>query len=213
MSSNVRTAGAPAALGSARVLDRHEAERAGRERCLEGVAAGPVNRGAGQLGSLPRPAYGDIGDVDRGDRPAALSEPDRVGALTRTDVEGPARGEAGDLGDKPPVWAPAPHRPVALAVPRVPLGGLRHRAEPLLAVFVHARHYGARWATGVPYRRNGHAEAPICVRRAASTTMFCAPRSVRCRTSWHIGGRAEPLARPPVAPEASTEARAASMES
>jgi hypothetical protein len=39
-------------LGQRRVLDRHEAERAGRERCLEGVAAGPVNRGAGQLGSL-----------------------------------------------------------------------------------------------------------------------------------------------------------------
>jgi hypothetical protein len=181
MSSNVRTADSAAALGSA----GYWIDTRPNERAVNGVwRASPraqSNRGAGQLGSLPRPAYGDIGDVDRGDRPAALSEPDRVGALTRTDVEGPARGEAGDLGDKPPVWAPAPHRPVALAVPRVPLGGLRHRAEPLLAVFVDARHYGARWdygarwATGVPYRRNGHAEAPICMRRAASTTMFCAP--------------------------------------
>jgi hypothetical protein len=166
-------------LGQRRVLDRHEAERAGRERCLEGVAAGPVNRGAGQLGSLPRPAYGDIGDVDRGDRPAALSEPDRVGALTRTDVEGPARGEAGDLGDKPPVWAPAPHRPVALAVPRVPLGGLRHRAEPLLAVFVHARHYGARWdygarwATGVPVPpERARGSADMCASSGLELTRF-----------------------------------------
>ena len=64
------------------------------------------------------------------------SEPDRVGALATTDVERPARGEGGDLGDEPPVRPPAPHRPVALAVPRVPLGGLRRHAEALLAVFV-----------------------------------------------------------------------------
>jgi hypothetical protein len=86
--------------------------------------------------SLPRPAYGDLGDVDRSDGPAALSEPDRVGALATTDVERPARGKGGDLGDEPPVRSPAPHRPVALAVPRVPLGGLRRRAEVPLAVFV-----------------------------------------------------------------------------
>ena len=114
-------------LGQRRVLHRHEVERAGRERCLQGIPADPLDRGAGRLGGLPRPADGDIGDVDRSDRPAAPGEPDRVGALTTTDVERPARGEVGDLGDEPPVRPPAPHCPVALAVPRVPLGGLRRR--------------------------------------------------------------------------------------
>src|SRR5215211_848156 len=123
-------------LGQRRVLHRHEVERTGRERCLEGVPADPLDGGASRMGSLPRAAYGDLGEVDRSDGPAALSEPDRVGALATTDVERPARGESGDLGDEPPVRSPAPHRPDALAVPRVPLGGLRRRAEVLLAVFV-----------------------------------------------------------------------------
>jgi hypothetical protein len=105
---------------------------------------------------------------------------DRDPALTRTNVEGPARGEAGDLGDKPPVWAPAPHRPVALAVPRVPLGGLRHRAEPLLAVFVHARHYGARWdygarwATGVPVPpERARGSADMCASSGQYDDVLC----------------------------------------
>ena len=89
----------------------------------------------------------DIGNVDRSDRPAASSEPDRVGALATTDVERPARCEVGDLGDEPPVRPATPHRPVALAVPGVPLGGLRRRGEPLLGVLVHVRDSNARRAT------------------------------------------------------------------
>src|SRR5207248_8832945 len=123
-------------LGQRRVLHRHEVERAGRERYLQGVSADPLHRGAVQLSSLPGPRYGDVGDVDRSDGPAPLSEPDRVGTLATTDVEHPARGQGADLGDEPPVRPPAPHRPVTLAVPRVPLGGLLRHAKLLLTVFV-----------------------------------------------------------------------------
>ena len=63
-------------LGQRRVLHRHEVERAHTERCLQGVPADPLDRGAGQPTGLPRPGYGDLGDVDRSDRPAAPSEPD-----------------------------------------------------------------------------------------------------------------------------------------
>ena len=136
MSSNVETGALAGGLRQRRVLHRHEVERAGRERYLQGVPADPLDRCASQLGRLPRPGYGDIGDVDRSDRPAAPSEPDRVGSLATTDVERPARGEVGDLGDEPAVRPPAPHRPITVAVPRIPLGGLRRRAEALLAVLV-----------------------------------------------------------------------------
>ena len=54
-----------------------------------------------------------VGDVDCGDRPATASQPDRVGALAAADVEGPARREAGDLGEEPPIRASAPPRTVA----------------------------------------------------------------------------------------------------
>jgi hypothetical protein len=99
------------------------------------------------MGSLPRPAYGDLGDVDRSNGPAALSEPDRVGAFAAANVERPARGKGGYLGDEPPVRSPAPHRRVTLAVPRIPLSGLRRRAKLLLAVFVlaHSPHGEGKW--------------------------------------------------------------------
>src|SRR5262249_11109085 len=67
---------------------------------------------------------------------AIAGQPDCVGALAAANVQCPARLEAGDLCKEPPVRASAPPRTVALAVPRVPLGGLRRRAGPLLAVFV-----------------------------------------------------------------------------
>ena len=59
-----------------------------------------------------------------------------VGALAATDVQCPARREVGDLGEEPPVRSPAPPRTVALAVPGVPLRGVRRRAGSLLAAFV-----------------------------------------------------------------------------
>jgi len=43
-------------LGQRRVLHRHEVERAGRERNLQGVSADPLDRGAVQLSSLPGPS-------------------------------------------------------------------------------------------------------------------------------------------------------------
>ena len=84
----------------------------------------------------PRPHYGDVGYVDRGDCPATSGEPDRVGAFTTSDVECPARLDVGDLGDESPVGASTPHRAVALAVSRVPLAGLCRSVEPMLALFV-----------------------------------------------------------------------------
>ena len=109
------------------VLHRYELERTGRERFLEDVPADPLDAGTRPIGSLPRPANGNLRDVDRSNVPAALSEPDRVRALAATNVKRPARGKGGHLGDEPPVRSPAPHRPVALAVPCVPLSGLRRR--------------------------------------------------------------------------------------
>jgi hypothetical protein len=70
-----------------------------------GVSADPLDRGAGQLGSLSRAADDDIGDVDGSDGPASLSEPVRVGAFTTADIEHPAWGDVGYLGDEPPVGA------------------------------------------------------------------------------------------------------------
>src|SRR4051794_18181457 len=105
-------------LGQRRVLHRHEVERTRPERCLEGVAADPLDGGASRMGSLPRAAYGDLGDVDRRDGPTALTEPDRVGAFATTDVERPARERAATSATSRPFGRPlhiAPSRSRYLA--------------------------------------------------------------------------------------------------
>ena len=51
-----------------------------------------------------------VGEVDRGDVPALLGEPDRVPALAGSEVESTADGEAGDLRDEEPVRLGTPHQ-------------------------------------------------------------------------------------------------------
>jgi hypothetical protein len=141
VSNNICTAGSPAALGSAGYWsDRRSNERAGNGVCraspqthwTAAPASSAVSRArhtatsemsiavtvqprrASQIASAPSP------------QPTSSAHPGVRSATSTT---------------SPPVWPPAPHRPVALAVPRVPLGRLRRRAEPLLAVFVHAPYY------------------------------------------------------------------------
>jgi len=123
-------------LGQRRILHRQQVERPGRERCAQGIPADPLDDGVGPFGCLPRPDHCHLGDLDCGDRPATARQPDRVSALAAADVERPARREADDFGDEPPIRASAPPRTIALAVPRVPFGGLRRRAGPLLAALV-----------------------------------------------------------------------------
>jgi hypothetical protein len=117
-------------------LQRHEVERAGRERHPQDVPDQPLDSGTSQLARLACPADRNLGDVDGSDCPAAPSEPDRVRALATTDVKRSAGAEAGDFGDEPPVRLPAPQPGLSLAVPRVPLGDLLRRPKPLLAVLV-----------------------------------------------------------------------------
>ncbi len=75
-----------------------------------GLAPGGAGRDAGAdgRGVLRGPVQRDPGEVEPGDRPAALGQPDRVGTLARADVEGPARRQAGGLGHQLRVGVPAP---------------------------------------------------------------------------------------------------------
>ena len=47
----------------------------------------PVDVDASAVRSLPGPIKSDLGNVDRGDLPALLGKPDRIGALTAADFE------------------------------------------------------------------------------------------------------------------------------
>ncbi|GAB3116555.1 hypothetical protein GCM10027055_26200 [Janibacter alkaliphilus] len=60
----------------------------------------PAGGFVGELGE------GVARDVVGGDLPAVLGEPDRVGALAGADVEGPAGGEAVELGGEGAVGLP-----------------------------------------------------------------------------------------------------------
>src|SRR4051812_38360083 len=96
------------------------------------------------VGHMPlRPLQGDGGDVDTGDLPALLAEPDRVGALAAAEVECATRRNAGDLGDQRNVGSAAPD-PVALGVPLVPVIGQRGAVVVVVAhlVMVYERFRG-----------------------------------------------------------------------
>jgi transcriptional regulator with XRE-family HTH domain len=86
------------------------------------VGADPLDLHAG----LPRGSFGSVEgnlrDVDGGDLPSALREPDRIGSLAATHVERRPGSELVDLGDEGGVGPSAPPLPVA-RVPPVPMLG------------------------------------------------------------------------------------------
>jgi len=116
-------------------IDTRSNDRGGNGDCSTSPQTHSTVASARSAASRAR-GHRDLGDVDRGDGPAGRAS--QIASAPSPQPTSSARpgGEAGDVGDEPSVRTPAPHRAVALAVPRVPLGGPSLRAGRLLVVFV-----------------------------------------------------------------------------
>ncbi len=103
VSSNLRTAASPAAFDSAGLcIETRSNDRAGNGAWRASAQAHSTRRPpADSAASRARPSATSEMSIAVTDRPATPREPDRVGALTATDVERPAGSEVGDLGDEP----------------------------------------------------------------------------------------------------------------
>src|SRR5690606_33268522 len=88
-------------LGEERdVVHRDEIVGAGRWRVLRDVAFDPSDGvGKWRVGGCSALECGG-GDVDGGDRPPVLGEPDRVRAFTASDIKGASGGKGRSFGDE-----------------------------------------------------------------------------------------------------------------
>ena len=99
-------------LGEVHELQRHEVVRTRRKFVGQHVGAPPGDpvRHAVPAGGrfVAATLERDTGDVERVDHPAAFGEPDRVGALAGTDVEGPTGRQLSGVGHELRVGFAAP---------------------------------------------------------------------------------------------------------
>jgi len=110
-------------------------QRCGPVRVQPGDALREIGADLGCAGGAA--GQRDSGDIDGGDLPAVLGQPDSVCALAAADVECATGGEAGRLGDEMRVGVAAPHC-TGGTVTRVPEGLVRdvHSTTPVVFVAV-----------------------------------------------------------------------------
>ncbi len=106
-----------------RVHDRDEIERPGRQLLARHVGADPVDLNAGRACSLAGAIERDCGDVDGGDGPTLLSQPDGVGTFAAADVERGADLQRFGLRDERGVRFTTPERVPTIGVATVPIVG------------------------------------------------------------------------------------------
>ena len=126
----------PAALGSAGYcIDTRSNEQAGNGVCRASPQTHSTAAPARSAASRARPMATSEMSIAVTVQPLRASQIASAPSPQPTSSARPGVRPA-DLDEEPPVRAPAPLRTLALAVPRVPLGGLRRGVETLLAVFV-----------------------------------------------------------------------------